>query len=356
MHRIIIAAFAALALAAPASAQQTCAEIALGGKSFYTNNATYLDDELHPWAQTSPEQQGMKSATLAAGFKEFARDKRAVGMLVVRNGILVFEGYANGKNARQANNIHSAAKSVTSALTGIAIREGFIQSVDQPIYQLLPKLTFASWAKAITVKHLLTHRAGWKWTDEQDEERVVARSSNWCQAIVSCPKAYTPGTHFTYSSANSHLLGAIIAEASGQSLCEFSRTHLWGPLGIDVEKWGVDPQGYFGRDNLYITPREFARFGQLYCDDGYVGLDEIVPAQWVADSKKNQGSGYSYMWWVMPQGKVPCYVAWGYGGQFIYVLPNERLVVAFTQTTNNGAYGGDRNSIVQRYVLGAIAK
>jgi CubicO group peptidase (beta-lactamase class C family) len=297
----------------------------------------------------------MSASLLAAGGQEFARDVRAAAMLVARNGVLVYEGYANGSTALEANNIHSVAKSMTSALCGIAIREGFIHSIDQPIYQLLPTYHFASWARAITVRHLLTMRTGWRWKDERDEERIIARSSNWVQAIIDCPQAAAPGARFTYSSANSHLLGAIVAVASGRSLCEFSKQYLFGPLGITVEKWGVDPQGFFGRDNVYITPRELARFGQLYLDRGWANGRQLVPEQWVADSQVSAGNNYGLMWWAYPLGTLPRYMAWGYGGNLLYVLPTLKLVVAFTQTTNTSAYRGDRDQLVSRYIVGAIS-
>src|SRR5262245_56654065 len=132
-RRKFLGAVAATLVGGYAAAQEgelTCSAIVIPPSGFYTSNKTYNDVGLHPWAQTSPEQQGMKSSTLATGLKEFARDKRAAGMCVCRNAILVAETYPNGRNALMANNIHSAAKSVASALTGIAIRDGIIPSVN----------------------------------------------------------------------------------------------------------------------------------------------------------------------------------------------------------------------------------
>ena len=103
---------------APPKRKQTagfpCSQIALGGQTFYTGNATYTDaGPLHPWAQSASAQQGMSASILTAGGQEFARDIRAAAMLAVRNGVLVYEGYANGSTALEANNVHSVAKSVT---------------------------------------------------------------------------------------------------------------------------------------------------------------------------------------------------------------------------------------------------
>jgi CubicO group peptidase (beta-lactamase class C family) len=162
----------------------------------------------------------------------------------------------------------------------------------------------------------------------------MMRTANWVGFVLDQSMATAPGTAFSYSSGASHLLSAIVQEATGTRTIYFATDHLFDPLGIKRVSWPSDPQGIaFGAGGLWLTPRELARFGQLYLQGGVWGGEQIVPAEWVEASIAPQvsahgaASHYGYQWWVRGSG---IYAAHGYRGQRIFVVPHLDMVVVFT--------------------------
>ncbi|WP_328499699.1 beta-lactamase family protein [Streptomyces sp. NBC_00457] len=312
--------------------------------TFYETNRTRIDPRPgHGWRVGSPQSAGMDPAVLDAGLRRLGRERSVFSALVVRHGRLVAERYFHGSHRGHSNNVHSSSKSMLQALIGIAVRQGFIGSVDDPVRRYLPEY-FADAPAAkrrITLRHLLTMTAGWQWK-EDEAEYTVEKQRDWVKAIVDRDLEHEPGKAFNYSSGNTHLLSAVLQRASGSSTCGFAQRYLFDPLGITAEHWGRDPQGvYSGGYNLYLTPRELAKFGLLYLNKGRWQGRQVVPRETAAQSMRpvtSAGDGFSYAhgWWNRRIGGRATPFAWGHGGQYIYLLPAEDIVVVVTGNTREG--------------------
>jgi len=293
---------------------------------------------------------------------------RLYSLLVHWRGELVFERYYNGRRATSLANVKSASKSVVSALVGIAIDRGLISGVDQKIAEFFPEqLTAASGAakRAITVEDLLTMRSGLRSTSNRYYGAWV-QSRNWVDHALGRPLLAPPGTSMQYSTGNTHLLSAILTKVSGSSTWQFARETLADPLGIALARWPQDPQGiYFGGNDMLLTPRQMVAFGRLYLDGGLLDGKRIVPADWVETSvvprtrSPISGEAYGYGWWVRQMAGHDAFYAWGYGGQYIFVVPDLELVVV---TTSSATAGDERrghrrtvDEIVEELVVGRLA-
>jgi CubicO group peptidase (beta-lactamase class C family) len=267
---------------------------------------------------------------------------RLHSLLVSSRGQLVFERYYRDMRADRPANVKSVSKSLISALVGIAIDRGLIKGVSQPVYEFFPGV----WIKpsdtskrAITVEHLLMMQSGLESTSSRNYGAWV-RSSNWVSHALARPLIRPPGTEMDYSTGNSHLLSAILQKVSGRTTREFAQQFLAGPLGFTLSEWPRDPQGvYFGGNDMLMTPRQMVAFGELYLRNGMAEGQRVVPAEWVHTSMIPRGRSrwndreYGYGWWIRELGGRPVFYAWGYGGQFIFVVPTLDLVVVTTSAS-----------------------
>ena len=326
------------------------------GETFYESNPTHLDRRgAFVWASGSPRDVGMDETILNRGIDDLLSVPTAFGVLVVRDGKLVAERYGNGSAADHANNIHSASKSVMSALVGIAIREGYIKSVDQKVADFLPAyFDDGDTDKAqITVAHLLTMSAGLSWSEDLTEFEIQTEE-DWVAAIVSRTLMDTPGSAFHYSTGLTHVLSAVLSAATGMSTCDFAHRYLFAPLDITAEHWGRDPQGvYSGGYNLYLTPREMAAFGQLYLRGGRWQGEQVVPSAWVGESWQphqtdDEDYSYGYLWWLRAFGGHQVAFAWGWAGQMIFVVPDLDIVVVVTGDSSGEASPLDDGNFASR--------
>jgi CubicO group peptidase (beta-lactamase class C family) len=236
-------------------------------------------------------------------------------------------------------NIKSASKSVMSALVGIAIGRGVFTGVDQPVLPLLrAEAPFAPDPRLarITIGNLLSMQAGLERTSGENYGRWVS-SSNWVRYALSRPFIADPGTAMLYSTGSTHLLSAALTRQTGRSTLVNARTWLGEPLGIVIPSWPADPQGiYFGGNEMRLSPRALARFGELYRLGGVIDGRRVLPAGWVEESWRPRavspwsGQNYGYGWFLSEARGHPIRFAWGYGGQMVYVVPNLRLTVVMT--------------------------
>jgi len=346
--------FVILLLITPAAMAQTDDQVALSmGNAFYSNNNTYTDASVHAWQTATPASQNMNAATLNAGANHLASQSKSASLLVARGSRLIHESYFHNTTAASAKNIHSASKSILATLTGVAIHEDRL-TLDTRLGDVLPHSMPAD-KQGITVAHLLGMRSGIQWEEDDTEYGL---SGNFVQSILNLPQAHAPGTTFNYSTGDAYLMGAVLAHATGMSLHQYAKTRLFDPLGINVERWGRDAQGYFtGGHNFYITPREMARFGQLILDRGAHNGEQLVPPAWIDAMTSPHGSPnyYGYYWWLDANlAGHGGFRAWGWGKQFIYVFPNDDLVVVLTHDTKGNVADTDLNQFVRDYVLAAI--
>jgi len=335
-----------LSLALPARAQEGfpgCDAIwqtSSHGREFYEYNPTYTDPAALVWPQDTPASQGMQADLLAGGVARLLARDTVRSVLVARHGVLVTEAYARGGGVDASTNIHSASKSILGALIGIAIADGKIASLDDPIADYLPAANDPGvpLKGAITVRHLLTMSSGLAWEEDRTEYRIEDEA-DWVAAILALRMDAAPGRAFLYSTGNTHLLSALLTAATGTSTCDYAMAHLFGPLGMAPEHWGSDPQGVFsGGYNLYLTARELARFGQLYLQGGRWEGRQIVPQGWVTasfESAWDTGGGwdYGFLWWLTRRNGHDVAVAWGWRGQLVYVVPDLDVVVVVTTDT-----------------------
>ncbi|WP_307530875.1 serine hydrolase domain-containing protein [Streptomyces umbrinus] len=351
---------------APATAASVdCDRIAGSGRTFYESNPTYTDprDDGEDWSSTPPEAQGLDSAMLRRGLAKLGNNASLLSVLVVRHDRLVAERYYDGSGAQRSNNVHSVSKSVLQALVHIAVAKGDIGSLDDPVADYLPEY-FANASpvkKKITIRHMLTMRSGLDWTEDSTEGKVE-KTSNWVRVILGRELVSAPGTTYNYSSGNTHVVSAVLQKATRMSTCQFAHQYLFGPMGITAEHWGRDPQGVFsGGYNVYLTPREMAKFGLLYLHDGKWGGRQLVPrgAVRAAQARITQVDdvfAYSEGWWMQTISERSTYFAWGYGGQFVFVIPSADIVLVTSENTSNDSVNKeiDPREFIRDYLLPAI--
>jgi len=291
------------------------------------------------WFSALPWRLGFNPDELDTAVDKIGQMEGIYSLLLVRNGYLVVERYFREGHRTKPHNLKSAAKSVLSALIGIAIDEGLLR-LDQPINEFLPQgKDLNDPRKAdITVRHLLTMTSGLKPTSYQAYNAWVLKG-DWVKTALDQPLVADPGTSFQYSTGNAHILSAVLTAATGMSTQEFAIRKLFDPMNIKVQGWDTDPKGiYQGGNNLSLIPRDMAKIGQLYLDGGKLGDRQLVPKWWV-DASTRAGhlsthevyGTYGYLWYLRPGGE-DAFVAVGYGGQYIYVSPAYNCVVVVTST------------------------
>ena len=269
---------------------------------------------------------------------------RMRSILVSVDGELLVEQYFHGAVPHRAANLKSASKSIISVLVGIALDQGHLDGVDTTIDRFFPEYLDDPAKARITVEDLLTMRSGLETTSNRNYGRWV-QSGNWVRHVLSRPLVSEPGSRMIYSTGNTHVLSALITRVSGMDTHSFARRYLGDPMGISVPRWTTDPQGiYFGGNEMSMTPRDMLAIGEMYLNCGRVGTRQIVSEEWVhtsimphATRTRRPDRAYGYGWWVRDLYGYDAFYAWGYGGQFIYVVPGLRLVTVMTSSPNPGA-------------------
>lgn len=295
------------------------------------------------WRTSTPEAQGMDSKPLAEMMARIRESGQVHGVVVVRNGYIVAEAYAYPYLKEVRHFVASVTKSFTSALVGIAIQQGHIKGISERALDIFAGRSVANLdpaKKGISVGHLLAMSSGLDWPEWSGFNPMsqMTQVQDWVQFVLDRPMAAAAGATWNYNSGGSHLLSAMVQERSGMSTSDFARRYLFEPLGMTDVKWAADPAGIaIGACGLFLTPRDMARFGLLYLNQGVWDGLQVVPADWVEASilpykDAYDGDaflgGYGFQWWIDPSGKH--YSARGAFGQYIFVLPVLNMVVVFT--------------------------
>ena len=315
------------------------------------------------WQTSTPESQGMDSRVLEDMLETVQNQNYNIDSItVIRNGYLVLEAAVYPYTQDTKHIIHSCTKSIVSILIGIAIDQGFIEGVQTPVLDFFPDRTASnldSDKEALTLENLLTMTSGFKcrdsylyrWSGLND----MRGSDDWVQFMLDLPMEETPGTKFEYCNGASFLLSAIITETTGLSSNEFAEINLFAPLGITDLSWPTNPQGInIGWGELRMLPTDMAKIGYLYLGGGVWDGEQIVPTAWVEDSTRKHISatledGYGYQWWVDDSG---LYLALGYAGQFIFIVPEKELVVVFTSDLSDSDFYIPQN-LLNDYIIPA---
>lgn len=330
---------------------------------------------INDFPASAPQAQGVNPELLIQAYEQAAAYTPLHSLLMARNGFLVGEAYFGEQQRENTLNIKSATKSVVSMLVGIGLSHGLLRDVRQPLMELLPDyFTVQSDARkrSLTLWHLLTMSAGLGWIENAGSLRHWHHNEDWTQFALSLPSIAAPGNQFSYNTTLSHLLSVVLTRVTGMSTLEFAQQHLFGPLGIAKPRWKSDPLGYnIGGTDLYLTSCDMLKLGQLYLQGG-VWRDQIVlPQQWAHDSTQQQitlrkngfwhpaYTAYGYQWWLRNMMGYPAAVASGYGGQFIYVVPDVQLVVVTTAHSDTPystvmQQSSHIEDIIEQYVMPAI--
>jgi CubicO group peptidase (beta-lactamase class C family) len=298
----------------------------------------------HALPRSSPESQGISSSAILA-FVE-AADRKVDQMnsfMLVRHGHVVAEGWWSPYDARTPHVLYSLSKSFTSTAVGLAVSEGKL-SLDDEVLKFFPDEAPAEPSanlRQMRVRDLLRMSAG-----NQTEAPIIAwdghdpamRDASWVRRFLAHPVPFKPGTHFLYNSPATYMLSAIVQKVTGQTVLDYLRPRLFGPLGFENPTWVASPQGISaGAYGLSLRTEEIARFGQLYLQKGAWQGRQLVPASWVEEATARQTSngsaptsdwdqGYGYQFWRSRHG----FRGDGAFGQYCIVLPEYDAVVAIT--------------------------
>ena len=269
--------------------------------------------------------------------------------IVQQNGEQIEQFFSDNMNADRPVNIKSASKSILSALIGIALQEGYLESIDDQVKKYLPAYfehLDDSGKSAITIRHLLTMSSGLESTSFRNYGAWVT-SGDWIAHKLNGQLEHYPGKRMRYSTGDTHLLSAVLTEATGMSTRRFAEIYLFDPVNERIGGWDRDPTGYFfGGNNMSVSPLALLQFGELYLNDGEVDGREIIPSDWVEDtftsyfndtSYNYRNHDYGFLWWANKFHSFESWFGWGYGGQYLFVIPELNGVAVFTSDSRSRA-------------------
>ncbi|MEZ4669463.1 MAG: serine hydrolase [Anaerolineae bacterium] len=322
--------------------------LTLGLPALAQHEVTYPTTE---WQTSSPEEQGMDSVMLLDALTFIEERQLAVDSItVIRHGKIVLDTYFYPYTPNTKHQAWSVTKSFVGTLVGIAIDQGLIKGIDQPLLALFPEITPAQMnenKQVMTVGNLLTMSSGLTCTDMGvGVEAEMHSSSNAVQYMLDLRMSRKPGSMFEYCNLNSDLLTAAVQKVAGVPLTDYADKVLFSPLGIKDYEWTTYQNSIpFGGFGLSITPHDMARLGYLYLQQGSWAGTQIVSSNWVDLARcadKTQcpfddvfvSVGYGYHWWIF---QPHFYTAVGANGQTIAVAPNHDIVVVITGSGITGA-------------------
>lgn len=355
-------------------------------------NYTVPEETGDGWETASLSSVGMNISKIESLVNKIKSNtyEEVHSVVVIKNDKLVFEEYFpghdflyNGQNFHGAyiefdrntrHNTHSVTKSFTSALVGIAVDKGLIQSIDEKIFNYFADYSslLDQQKEKITIKHMLTMSSGFQWNEwdvsiSQSNHDIIRLifSSDPVYYVLSKPIVTEPGSAYYYNGGTVDLLGQIVKRASGMGVENFSHTNLFGPLGITNYNW----QTMYGsgitccHGDVYITPRDMAKIGYLYLKKGIWKDTRIISEEWINNSVQNHitppvnwAYGYGYLWWLKRYYSVEHIYnsinAEGWGGQQIILIPSEDMVVVFTGA--NYVSNTPNDEIMSSYILPAV--
>jgi CubicO group peptidase (beta-lactamase class C family) len=278
--------------------------------------------------------------------EEYLDASGTTAFLVVHDDDLVYERYFDGYDEHSIHTSFSMAKSFASSLVGIAIDEGSIKSVDEPITNYIPELLEKDERfESITIRHLLTMSSGIKyeeggdlpWSEEADDTKTYYATDLRKLALENSRIEGEPGEYFEYNNYNPLLIGMILERATGMSVSRYLQQKLWKPMGMEADgSWSLDSTstGFEKMESgVNARARDFARFGMLFAREGRWEGRQLISRGWVeestrADTSTDPSQDYQYFWWVnTPEGETYHFSARGNYGQYIYVAPEKDLVI-----------------------------
>jgi CubicO group peptidase (beta-lactamase class C family) len=282
-----------------------------------------------------------------------------------------------GNTSLSRHILQSTSKSVTSALIGIAIDQGYIASTQVPFYDMFSYGGYLNWdtrKSAMTLEDALTMRLGYLWDEwsvpygesGNDLHELTTSNQDYAKALLDLPMESDPGTTYTYNTAASITIGQALQNAVGVPMEDFANTYLFLPMQITTAAWGRTPTGLAnGGSGLFLEPRDMAKFGQIFVSGGSWNGQQIVSSDWVTTSTQQhvklswtRTSGYGYQWWrddfTFDGQAIDSWSTRGYGGQYIFCFPALKLVVTFTGRNYGTSAAQDPFTLLQNFILPAL--
>lgn len=324
-------------------------------------------DVVWQWPTSTPGQQQLdpgKLTELVEAIRKGEEFPDIHSLLIVRAGHLVTEEYFAGYNAGKLHMLQSVSKSFTSALVGIAIEQGRFKGVDEKVLDFFPDMkdikNMNDRKAAMRLKDLLTMRSGTDYHERgytgSPHSQLNNLEKGWNRFYLNREMIREPGTHFQYDSGGVILLSGMLKNRTGKHADGYAEEHLFKPLQIAEKSWYKNKEGHpHTGGGLSLKPRDMAKFGLLYMQNGRWQDKQVVPKKWVKESFRKHVSfpgeefrdviGYGYLWWIMKPdpkgaGKEYIYAAMGFRAQYIFIIPEHDMIVVVT--------GGTRSGIDQR--------
>jgi CubicO group peptidase (beta-lactamase class C family) len=355
--QMALALFVGLLLISPSCDKEPDIIVPENGYSWPDNNRSYWPTD--GWRSSPVEDHGMDAAKMKLA-DEFAKeDPLSRALLVIKEGYLVFEKYYGNGGIDQSTDLWSVTKSFSSALVGILLDQHTVQSTSQLMADLMP--AYPEFNK-ITLHHVLTQTTGLYWSESGKPWVDWVFSDDWVASALARGQEYEPGDRFFYSSGNSHFLTSLVYYSTGRKPGSLARERLFDPMGIPFDTldhpmvyndwsdyqdplyqtWRQDTKGIeIASFGLYLTARDMAKFGFLYLNRGRWDGETLLSERWVKSSTKEHESdiygrySYGYQWFITMVGGHPSFLASGFGGQIIGIVPSLDLVVVLKYEAEN---------------------
>ncbi len=264
------------------------------------------------------------------------------GLMVIQDNVIQLEAYGQDVNSQTLWTSYSVAKSISSLLVGVALKEGYIHSLEDPLENYISEFKDNDYGK-VTVRQLLSMTSGIAWNEDYTDANsdVAQMYQRACEGkephIITYMKElksiHPAGKKWNYSTGETDLVGILIQKATGKSLSDYLSEKIWKPMGMQsCAYWLADECSNLniGGSGLSASLRDFSRLGSLMLNHGNIEGESIVAEEWLKDATSplfevnDQGGGYGYLWWCNPDGS---YAAHGIFGQMLYINPQENLIV-----------------------------
>lgn len=295
--------------------------------------------------RSAPEAQGVSSSAVSEFVAALdAEISHVHGLMVLRNGHVIAEGWWEPYRPEYVHLLHSLSKSFTSTAIGLAVEEGIL-SLDDTVFSFFPDQVpdDASWNQEnMRIRDLLTMSTGQHGEDLRT--LPVQTGGPIVEPFLALPVAHKPGTYFLYNTPATYMCSAILQKVTGEKLVDYLRPRLFEPLGVGEAHWAESAEGItVGGWGLSVTTESIARFGQLYLQEGRWEGEQLISADWVrsatgrqvstgSDPKGDWDQGYGFQFW---RSRHDSYRGDGAFGQFALVLPEQNSVVAINSGTAN---------------------
>jgi CubicO group peptidase (beta-lactamase class C family) len=332
---------------------------AINERHIFENRVVQASDSPYQW------QENIKTTTLSPHHQAYLEEIKTAAYLVIKNDQILFEKYWDEYSDTVPTNSFSVAKSIISVLVGIAITEGKIVSIDQPIADFLPEFKEGGKDK-ITLRHLLSMSSGLKWMESgsnpfSDNARAYygddLRKHALARTIVK-----EPGKEFEYLSGDSQLLALVLEVATGMSVSEFASAYLWKPIGASYNAfWNLDHKDGVEKAFccFYAIPRDFALIGKLILNKGKVNDNQLIDPNYLAECflpgvpvepDGTPNHRYGLHWWLVNHSGYDIVYARGILGQYIICIPQENMIVIRTGSKRKNSNPAGHPEDVLRYI------